>query len=187
MPVLHLVAGPHGAGKTTFYEFLVAPRHPGLPFLHGTPQVGEDLLAAQARTDEECRSLLVASKSFVMESAMGTASPLALMERARALGYEVVLYALALDEPRTLLQRINQRVREGGHAVPSHEVLERYPRALENFRRAIRIADLGFLMDAADAAEGGPRLVASVLQGRLHLHSVLRPRWVDKVLGFAEG
>lgn len=187
MPVLHLVAGPHGAGKTTFYEFLVAPRHPGLPFLHGTPQTGEDLLAAQARTDEECRSLLVASKSFVMESAMGTASPLALMERARALGYEVVLYALALDEPRTLLQRINQRVREGGHAVPSHEVLERYPRALENFRRAIRIADLGFLMDAADAAEGGPRLVASVLQGRLHLHSVLRPRWVDKVLGFAEG
>lgn len=187
MPVLHLVAGPHGAGKTTFYEFLVAPRHPGLPFLHGTPQTGEDLVSAQARTDDECRSLLVASKSFVMESAMGTASPLALMERARALGYEVVLYALALDEPRTLLQRINQRVREGGHAVPSHEVLERYPRALENFRRAIRIADLAFLMDAADAAEGGPRLVASVLQGRLHLHSVLRPRWVDKVLGFAEG
>lgn len=183
MPVMHLIAGPNGAGKTTLYEFLVAPRHPGLPFIEGVPHQAGD---TQAQGDAQCRSLLLAGKSFAAETVLGDASPLALMERARALGYEVVLYALALDEPRALLHRISQRVREGGLAIPSNEVLERYPRALENFRRAIRIADLSLLLDAVDAAVGGPRLVASVVQGRMHLHTALRPRWVDRVLGFAE-
>jgi predicted ABC-type ATPase len=184
MPVLHLIAGPHGVGKTTLYEFLVAPRHPGLPFIEGVPhQRGE----TQARGHAECSSLLAAGQSLVAETALGDPSPLALMERARALGYEVVLYALTLDDPGTLLDRISQRVREGGPHVPSNEVLERYPRVMDNFRRAIRIADLSFLLDAADAMDGGPRLVASVMQGRFYLHTALRPRWVDKILGFAEG
>ena len=43
------------------------------------------------------------------------------------------------------------------------------------------------LMDAIDAGQGGPRLVATVAQGQMQLHAVLRPRWADKVLGFAEG
>jgi hypothetical protein len=30
-------------------------------------------------------------------------------------------------------------------------------------------------------------LVASVAAGRMNLHTALRPRWADKMLGFAEG
>ena len=93
----------------------------------------------------------------------------------------------ALDEPRRLLQRVSQRVREGGHAVPSHKVLERYPRSLDNLRQAVFLADLAFLIDACEAHDGGPRLVASVMARQMQLHTVLRPRWVEKVLGFAEG
>ena len=32
MPVLHLIAGPHGAGKSALYDYLIAPRHPALPY-----------------------------------------------------------------------------------------------------------------------------------------------------------
>jgi predicted ABC-type ATPase len=197
MPVMHLVAGPNGAGKTTLYEYLIAPRHPGLPYINPSAAAVQDLAhlsdanecAEEARqwADAECERLLQGSRSFVRETAFSHPSRLALISRARDLGFEVVLYALCVDDPRRLLQRVSQRVREGGHAVPSHKVLERYPRVIDNFRRAVRIADLGLLLDGTDVADGGPRLIATVRSGHMQLHNVVRPRWVERVLGFTEG
>lgn len=186
MPVMHLVAGPHGAGKTTLYEYLIAPRHPALPFVN--PSAGTAAKAAQQRewADAERASLLQAGRSFVTETTFAHASRLSLITHARSLGYEVVLYAMGVDDPAPLLARVAQRVREGGAPVPSHKVLERYARCMDNFRRAVRIADLAFLLDAIDVSEGGPRLVASVAAGQMQLHQLARPRWVERVLGFAE-
>ena len=197
MPALHLIAGPNGAGKTTLYRCVIAPRYPALPFVNAQAHEQEHLqhlpggqvraAAAREWADAQRQALLRASRPFVTETAMSHPSRLALIAQARSLGYEVVLYAMCVDEPRRLLQRVSQRVREGGHGVPSHKVLERYPRSVDNLRRAVHMADLAFLMDAIDAGQGGPRLVATVAQGQMQLHAVLRPRWVDKVLGFAEG
>lgn len=196
MPVLHLLAGPHGAGKSTLYQCLIAPRHPGLPFIdaqaHASVQLRHILdPATRARTarawaDEQRQALLREGRSFVTETAFSHPSRVALLAQARTLGFEVVLYAMALDEPRRLLQRVNQRAREGGHSVPSHKVLERYARSLDHLRQAVFMADLALLIDASEAIEGGPRLIASIEAGQMHLHTVLRPRWVEKVLGFAE-
>jgi predicted ABC-type ATPase len=196
MPVLHLLAGPHGSGKSTLYQFLIAPRHPGLPFIDAQAHASAQLRhiidpatrarAARKWADEQRQELMRQGQSFVTETAFSHPSRIALIAQARSLGYEVVLYALGLDEPRLLLQRVAQRVREGGHAVPSHEVLDRYARCLDHLRQAVFIADLVFLIDAADAHEGGPRLVASVVARQMNLHTVLRPRWVERVLGFAE-
>jgi predicted ABC-type ATPase len=197
MPVLHLIAGPNGAGKSTLYQYLIAARHPGLPFVDAQAYASAQLRhiidpatrqrAARAWADEQRQLLLRQGQSFVTETAFSHPSRIALIAQARTLGFEVVLYAIALDEPRRLLQRVSQRVREGGHPVPSHKVLERYTRCLDHLRQAVFIADLVFLIDAADAHEGGPRLIASIVARQMALHAVLRPRWVEKVLGFAEG
>jgi predicted ABC-type ATPase len=196
MPVLHLIAGPDGAGKSTLYQYLLAPRYPALPLVDAQAcaweQFGHILdpatrqRAARAWADAQRQELLQAGRSFITETAFSHPSRVALLAQARTLGFEVVLYAIALDEPRRLLQRVSQRVREGGPGVPSHKVLERYARCLGNLRQAVFMADLALLIDAADAHEGGPRLVASVVQRQMLLHTALRPRWVEKVLGFAE-
>jgi predicted ABC-type ATPase len=197
MPLLHLIAGPNGAGKSTLYRYLLASRYPSLPFINAQAYEASHLQQipdpvarardARAWADEQRQTLLRQGLSFITETVFSHASRVALVAQARTLGFEVVLYAMALDEPRRLLQRVSQRVREGGHPVPSHKVLERYPRCLDNLRQAAFMADLTFLMDASDTHEGGPRLIASVVARQMQLHAVLRPRWVEKVLGFAEG
>ena len=197
MPVLHLIAGPHGAGKTSLYQYLIAPRHPDLPFVNAQVYASAQLRhivdpgtrarAARSWADEQRQDLLRQGHSFVTETAFSHASRVALIAQARSMGFEVVLYALALDEPRLLLRRVSQGVREGGETVPSHKVLERFARCLHHLRQAVFMVDLVFLIDAADAHEGGPRLIATLAGGQMTLHTVLRPRWVEKVLGFAEG
>jgi predicted ABC-type ATPase len=196
MAVLHLIAGPHGAGKTTLYQYLIAPRYPGLPFVdaqaYACAQLGHIVdpatraRAARSWADEQRQELLRQGQSFVTETAFSHSSRVALVAQARSMGFEVVLYVLAVDEPRLLLRRVSQGARERSYAVPSHKVLERFARCLYQLRQAVFMVDVAFLIDAADAHDGGPRLIATLAGGQMALHTVLRPRWVEKVLGFAE-
>jgi predicted ABC-type ATPase len=171
MPTLHLLAGPEGAGKATLYRTLIAPRYPQLAW------------ADNAAGVQACLEL---GRSFALASPFGDPSPLDVLADARGKGFECVLYVLCVDDPRLLQARVKQRAAEGGRSTPAHEVLARYSGTLTRLQEALALADLSLLFDAGDAESGGPTLVASIAAGRLHLHLPLRPRWADKLLGFAE-
>jgi predicted ABC-type ATPase len=196
MLTLHLLAGPNGAGKTTLHQSLVAPRYPGLPFVNADQFEAEHLglvaspssrsALARAWADAERAALLKRRESFATETVFSHPSKLELMAQARSQGCAIALYIVCVDDPGLLLERVKQRVAEGGHAVPVHKVLTRYPRTLALLQEALVFADLSLLFDGADAQAGGPKLIASVAAGTMHLHTPLRPRWAEKLLGFAE-
>jgi predicted ABC-type ATPase len=196
MPVLHLVAGPNGAGKTTLYRTLIAPRYPGLAFVNADDYEREHLQGendprrrselARAWADARRTALLAQGEAFVTETVFSHPSKLQLLAQARDHGFDTVLYVVCVDEPRLLLGRVRQRVQEGGHDVPPHKIITRYPRTLDLLHEALEVAELSLLFDGTDIGHGGPALVASIAVGRMKLHTALRPRWVEKVLGFAE-
>lgn len=193
MPVLHLIAGPNGAGKSTLYRYLIQPRYPQLSFVNADVHEREQLghvrnalqrsEAARAWADAQRDDHLQARQSFVSETVFSHPSKLQLVRDAQALGFEVALYIVCLDEPDRLLARVRDRVQEGGHSVPAHKILERYPRTLDHLQQAVKIADLALLFDATDAERGGPLLVASLAAGVAQLHSVWQPAWARKVVG----
>jgi predicted ABC-type ATPase len=193
MPVLHLIAGPNGAGKSTLYRYLIQPRYPQLPFVNADVHEREQLghirsaqqrsEAARAWADAQRQALLAQQQSFVSETVFSHPSKLALIADAQARGFEVALYVVCLDDPRRLLERVQQRVLEGGHAVPANKILERYPRTVENLRQAVRQVPLALLFDATDTDDGGPHLVASVVGGRVRVHGPWLPAWVRQVRG----
>jgi predicted ABC-type ATPase len=197
MPVLHLIAGPHGVGKTALYRYLLEPHHPDLPFVDAAawpagPAVapGSPTWAEGARlwADEQRQQLMRERRSFVTETAFSHRSRVALVTQARSLGYEVVLWVLAVDEPRLLLQRLRERDGVAGRRpLDSTTVLGRYSRCLTQLRQAVFLADLAVLLDGADIADGGPRVVASLRGQDVQVHSEPRPRWVDRVLGWTSG
>lgn len=196
MPLFHLIAGPNGAGKSTLYRYLIQPRYPQLPFINADLYEREQLghirhavrrsEAARAWADAQREAHLKAGHAFVSETVFSHPSKLQLIADARALGFEVALYAVCLDEPRRLLERVQQRVHEGGHGVPANKILARYPRTVENLRLAVREVQLAMLFDAADTETGGPHLVASVVAGRVQPHGPWLPAWARKVLGPAD-
>jgi predicted ABC-type ATPase len=196
MPVLRLIAGPNGAGKTTLYRTLIGPRYPGLPFVNADDYEAEHLQgegnprrrSEQARgwADAARAALLSQGEAFVTETVFSHPSKLELMVQARTHGFATALYVVCVDEPRLLLGRVRGRVQEGGHDVPPDKIITRYPRTLALLQDALALAELSFLFDGSDVEQGGPVLVASIAGGRMNLHTALRPRWVEKILGFAE-
>ena len=196
-PIFHLLAGPNGAGKSTLYralvasgsissqlEFVNADLYEQSHLLHITdPQKRSE--AAREWADSRRDALLNAKVGFVSETVFSHESKLALITQAQAMGFDVVLYVVSLDDPQRLLARVNQRVREGGHNVPAQRILERYPRTMGNLKKAVRLADLAFVYDAAEVEQGAHLLVAMCEGGRTTLLVKEPALWVQTVLAGA--
>ncbi|WP_313083997.1 AAA family ATPase [Pulveribacter sp.] len=191
---LHLLAGPNGAGKSTLYRALVREGilGPPLPFvnadLHEQAQLQhiadphERSLAARAWADARRAALIEARTPFASETVFSHPSKLELMEHAQSRGFTVALHVVALDDPHRLLERVAQRVREGGHPVPPERILARYPRTLALLAQAVRRADVAYLYDGADVQAGGPQLVAvRTAAGATALATPLPP-WAQAML-----
>jgi predicted ABC-type ATPase len=80
-----------------------------------------------------------------------TFSGLGYVRRIRAwkrAGYKIEIVYLKLQSSRLALRRIAARVREGGHDVPRSDVIRRFSRGWENFKRIYQIlADVRTVYD----------------------------------------
>ena len=176
-----MLAGPNGAGKSTLYraaidsgllppeaEFVNADLYEAQALQHVTGAQARSLLARQW-ADARREQLLAAGQSFVSETVFSHPSKIALIRTAREAGFQVMLLIVCVDDPAQLVQRVAQRVEEGGHAVPVERILARYPRTLANLKQAIGLADLSLLYDTSAFRAGDimpPRLIAKVRMGR---------------------
>ncbi len=102
---------------------------------------------AAALADFIRQRLLEQRKSFTFETVMSHASKVALLSQAKELGYRTYLYYVATEDPDINIQRIENRVKLGGHSVPIDKIRERYYRSLDLLLEAILISDRAYIFD----------------------------------------
>lgn len=193
-PVLYLLAGPNGAGKTTLYralvltgtlppdaEFVNADHHEAQHLQHIADPLARSR-AAQAWAEARRTELLQTGQSFVSETVFSHPSKLELITQAQAQGYFVMLLVVALDGADLLVERVAQRVREGGHAVPQERILARYPRTLAQLTRAVRLADAAVLYDSQAVTPGTHTAVALCKKAWTQELVQPLPGWAQQVL-----
>ncbi|TXI10580.1 MAG: ATPase [Rhizobium sp.] len=181
MPVLHLLAGPNAAGKTTFYEHLLYPAT-RLPFINADliakrEWPGDEeahgheasALAAQARN-----AAMEAGTSFIGETVFSHVSKLDLIERAKAAGYGVTLHVFIVPEELSVV-RARLRSGQGGHSVPEDVLRARYKRLWALIEKAIPLVDEAFIYDNSSARKPF-RLVAQYQDG-VSLGAATWPSW----------
>jgi predicted ABC-type ATPase len=157
MPVLHLLAGPNGAGKSSYVRDVLEPvTH--LPFINADVIAAERWPDSQlehayeaARIAERQRQEFIAEKrSFISEPEFSHPSKVELVSVASAAGFIVTLHVVMVPVDLTV-QRVHERVRRGGHAVPENKIRERYERLWEYVAEAIVTADSANLYDNSSA------------------------------------
>ena len=162
-----ILAGPNGAGKTTFArEFLV--REGDCPDF-----VNADLIAAGLSPFDPARAALRAGRlmlqliaehvargeSFSFETTLAGRNFARAIEQWRSAGYHVSLIFLSLPSADLAVQRVAQRVRQGGHAVPDEDVRRRFERGRDHFETLYKpLVDAWMLYDNAGDT---PILIAS--------------------------
>jgi predicted ABC-type ATPase len=157
-PVCFIIAGPNGAGKTTFaQEFL--PREAQCPLFVNTDLIAAGLSpfepgAADIRAGrlvlEEIASHVRRRESFAFETTLSGRRYATLIPKWQQIGYEVALIFLWLPKVEMAVERVRERVRQGGHDVPEQVIRRRYEAGWRNFNRVYkRLVDHWFLYDNA--------------------------------------
>lgn len=198
MAIFHLLAGPNGAGKSSLYRALVADGliDASCEFVNADLYERDHLQhithplerseAARHWADNRRDTLLKSQTSFVSETVFSHPSKIELITRAQQMDFAVVLYVVAVQDPKLLIQRVNGRVKEGGHSVPEDKILSRYPRTLANLAIAVPLADAAYLYDSQQIDKGGLQHVATCTKGQAIESVEVLPTWAKTVLGLAD-
>jgi len=182
-PIIVAVAGPTGAGKTSFYEAHLQPA--GLRFVNADElarEFGVDAYEAADLAGRLRETLLEQGESFVFETVFSdpVGDKLAFLKRAEERGYTVVLCFIGLEGPRLSEERVAMRVLQGGHDVPTEKLRARYPRITRNLSMAIQDLPHVLVFDNSDLRRPF-RKVAEFQQGRVTEKHAPWPRWLTLV------
>jgi predicted ABC-type ATPase len=136
-----IIAGPNGAGKTTFArEFLV--QEAGCPVF-----VNADLIAAGLSPFQpeqaafkagrlmlaEIKGYARRGESFAFETTLSGRHYARMIREWRGSGYRVQLIFLRLASVEIALDRVQNRVSQGGHTIEPEIIRRRFHKGLDNF------------------------------------------------------
>ena len=134
---IFIIAGPNGAGKTTFAREFLPDEAGCLQF------VNADLIAAGLSPFAPEAAAFQAGRLMLTQIADHVAHgrSFALETTLSGLGYAVSLHFLALPNPEVAIERVAQRVRQGGHNIPEAVIRRRFASGKANLARYCALVD----------------------------------------------
>ncbi|MFP4435127.1 MAG: AAA family ATPase [Phycisphaerae bacterium] len=153
-----MIAGPNGAGKTTFAREFLPVEGQCPTFINadliaaGLSPFGPDLAAAEAAglMLKLVREMIADRRSFAVETTLSGKAYIAMINQWRRLGYQVELLFLRLPSSDLAVERVHQRVAQGGHDIPEKDIRRRFHRGMINFEMKYRsIVDVWQVYDAS--------------------------------------
>jgi predicted ABC-type ATPase len=141
MPNLYIIAGCNGAGKTTA-SYTLLPEILNCPEFVNADNIARGLspfnvegVAIEAARIMLTRlnELLAMNVDFALETTLSTKSYVSFIKRAKLKGYKVHLIFFWLNSIKLAKLRVEQRVIEGGHNIPSEVIERRYKAGIKNF------------------------------------------------------
>ena len=156
MPNLFIISGCNGAGKTTA-SMTVLPETLECHEFVNCDEIAKGLnplnpdsakVAAARLMLPRIRRLIAHDADFAIETTLATKSYHALVKGAQEKGYDVKLLYFWLQSPELALQRVAERVKNGGHNVEEHIVRRRYSAGIRNlFKLYLPVVDYFILID----------------------------------------
>lgn len=171
-PSVVILAGPNGAGKST-----AAPA-----LLHGTLAVNEfvnaDVIARELSAADPDSAAIAAGRvmlsrlrelaeqrvSFAFETTLASRTFAPWLRDLRASGFAVHLVFLWLSTADLAVERVADRVRAGGHDVPTETIRRRYRAGIRNFFSLYEPITMSWGMYNGSGPE--PTLVAEGLESQ---------------------
>jgi len=184
---LWILAGGNGAGKSTFYRTQLAPL--GLPFINAVdlakeiyPQAPEEHSYDAAKLATEMRfRLLNEGRSFCFETVFSHPSKIDFVAQAKALGYQIILVFIHLENVSLYQARVAQRLSEGGHNVPDEKVASRIPRLLQNIKQTLPLCDQVRILNNS-RIDNPFQQVAVIRNGQTIQQEIPLPDWAKNLL-----
>ena len=203
VPTITVLAGTNGAGKSSVGGALLS--NSATPFYNPDAETrallaanpGMSLAEANAaawRIGKEClQSAIMHRHSFNFETTLGGETITLLLLRAHTSGLRVRMWYCGLRSAELHVQRVQARVRRGGHDIPETKIRERYDASRRNLCTLLPALDELVLYDNstdADPHAGNPPQPVKLLHcrdGEIMYRTASMPEWAKPIAAVALG
>lgn len=183
-PTIYVLAGPNGVGKTTVNPFFVPN---GVPYINADDiarqlheRLGEinvqELSNAQAL--ERMNGFMALRQSFAIETNLADYETWQFLIGIRGLGYSVHLNFFCVSDVEICVDRVLNRVFQGGHFVRPDVVRARYETGLTLLRHFKEVPDQLILTDNTTESA----VCAELALGKVIKRADTLPDWAAFIL-----
>jgi predicted ABC-type ATPase len=202
-PVIHVLAGVNGAGKSSIGESEF--RSEGLSVFNPdtiAQQIRDlhpdiSLTLANAHAWQIGKSLLeqaiAGGQDYRFETTLGGRTIAQLLEKAARSGHRLQVWFCGLASADLHIRRVRSRVAHGGHDIPVEKIRERWNRSRENLIRLLplidhlRVYDNSSEADPAAGRQPQPVLLLEIQRGKITAPADLSnaPDWAQPIIAAA--
>jgi predicted ABC-type ATPase len=121
---------------------------------------------------------LEARQTFTFETVMSSSDKISLLKKAQSLGFRTYLYYVSTEDPQINIARVANRVRLGGHDVPTDKIISRYHKSLDLLFEAIKYSNRAYIFDNSGDSK---RWIAEITEAiNLNIQVDELPEWFIK-------
>jgi len=142
---LYIIAGANGSGKSTLAEVLLKEKQ--LVYLNAddiAKEISPDAInkvpiSAGKIYFKKLNEYLKNNISFAVESTLSGNNILKIIEKAKIQNYKIILVYSFLQNCASCIERVRNRVENGGHDVPAEDIVRRYYKSIVRFWQQYRL------------------------------------------------
>ncbi|MDO4630323.1 MAG: hypothetical protein Q4C70_14185 [Planctomycetia bacterium] len=180
MSIYTLIAGVDGVGKSSLAGLLLAQTNTLGRFIDTdrlVAELGIGRVSAGKVALQQIQRCLDWKLSFTQETTLAGRQPRETARKAKQADFQVFLHNVALDSLTESLQRIENRVRLGGHSIPEKDVTRRFQKRFSDLIALLPWCDETKLYDNRN----GFQLVAIWRNGILIPQGNYTPQWLSEL------
>lgn len=191
-PILIVVAGPNGSGKTTITSKILHHK-----WLEDSVYINPDIVAQERFGDWNSKESIMQAvkycedwrekclseqKSVIFETVLSADDKVDYIERAIEAGFFVRLFFVCTESPAINAARIANRVIKGGHDVPITKIVSRYQKSISNCKYLSKIVHRAYLYDNSKDGEEASILIRLANGKIVKRYTDIMPRWATKII-----
>lgn len=190
-PVLIVITGPNGSGKTSTTRLVIKHEWAEQCVYINPDEIAQNKFGdwnnpeAVRQAVEYCEEwreqLLKEHKDFIFETVLSSDGKVDFLKRAKEEGYFIRMFFICTQNPTINAARIAKRVMEGGHDVPIQKIISRYEKAILNAQKVVQFADRVYVYDNSIDNENARLLFRSANGHFARQYIDIIPEWAETI------